>query len=137
WTQKPVNNIIAMLRGSERPDEWVLRGNHFDGWVFGAQDPLSGQVALLAEAKALGALVKSGWRPKRTIVYASWDGEEPGLLGSTEWAEEHAEELRQKAVLYINTDLNGRGFFHADGSHGFQTMVNQSIATVIDPETKT
>ncbi len=75
------------MRGAQEPDQWVIRGNHHDGWVFGAADPMSGQVALMAEAKAIGKLVKEGWRPRRTLVYASWDGEEPGLLGSTEWAE--------------------------------------------------
>eukprot|EP01035_Chromulina_nebulosa_P050475 gene50475-68627_t len=110
WSLKPVYDVIAMLKGSEHPDEWVLRGNHHDGWVFGASDPLSGNVAMMSEAKALGALWASGWRPKRTIVYASWDAEEPMLLGSTEWAEQHAAELQAKAVIYINTDGNGRGF---------------------------
>ena len=85
-----------MMRGSELPDEWVIRGNHHDGWVFGAWDPLSGNVALMAEAKAIGALLQTGWRPRRTLIYASWDGEEPGLLGSTEWAETHAQELQAK-----------------------------------------
>jgi N-acetylated-alpha-linked acidic dipeptidase len=96
---------------------------------------LSGQVALLAEAKALGGLVKSGWRPGRTIVYTSWDGEEPMLLGSTEWAETHAVELKAKALVYINSDGNGRGFLRAEGSHAFQHFVNQVTADVKDPET--
>ena len=115
WSLKPVYDVIAMLRGATYPDQWIVRGNHHDGWVFGASDPLTGQVALMSEAKALGALYRSGWRPARTIVYASWDGEEPGLLGSTEWAEAHAAELKSKALLYINTDNNGRGFLRAAG----------------------
>ena len=135
WSQKPINNVIAMIKGSEHPDEWVIRGNHHDGWVFGAWDPLSANVALMAEAKAIGALVAEGWRPKRTLVYASWDGEEPGLLGSTEWVETHADELRHKAVLYVNSDTNGRGFLRAGGSHSLQTLVNQVAAGVRDPQT--
>jgi len=135
WSLKPVYNVIAMLRGSQYPDQWIVRGNHHDGWVFGASDPLTGQVALMSEAKALGALYRSGWRPARTIVYASWDGEEPGLLGSTEWAEEHAAELKSKALLYINTDNNGRGFLFASGSHELQHFVNQASGDVADPRT--
>ncbi|MBX7209495.1 MAG: M28 family peptidase [Verrucomicrobiaceae bacterium] len=136
WTLKTARDVIAVMKGSEHPDEWVLRGNHFDGWVFGASDPLSGQVALMAEAKAIGALARDGWRPKRTLVYCSWDAEEPGLLGSTEWAEAHAAELQQKAVLYLNSDGNERGFLHASGSHALQTLVNQAADSVIDPQTK-
>ena len=135
WSLKPIYDVIAMLRGSVYPDQWIVRGNHHDGWVFGAADPLTGQVALMSEAKALGQLYRQGWRPARTIVYASWDGEEPGLLGSTEWAEQHADELKRKAVIYINSDNNGRGFFGAGGSHDFQHLVNQVILDVKDPET--
>ena len=135
WEQKPIYDVIARMRGSERPDQWVIRGNHHDGWVFGAWDPLSANVALMAEAKAIGALVKEGWRPKRTLIYASWDGEEPGLLGSTEWVETHAEELRQNAVLYVNSDANGRGFVEAEGSHSLQHLVNEVAADIRDPET--
>jgi N-acetylated-alpha-linked acidic dipeptidase len=135
WSMKTLYDVIATLKGSEAPNDWVVRGNHHDGWVMGASDPLSGMVAELAEAKAMGALVKSGWKPKRTIVYASWDGEEPSLLGSTEWAETHAEELKAKGVVYINTDGNGRGFFHAEASHTFQHFINEVSADVKDPET--
>ncbi|MDX6458306.1 MAG: N-acetylated-alpha-linked acidic dipeptidase, partial [Acidobacteriaceae bacterium] len=117
WDLKPVYNVIATMRGAEEPDLWVLRGNHHDGWVNGADDPVSGQVALLEEAQALGELAKQGWKPKRTIIYASWDGEEPMLLGSTEWVEAHADELRQHAAVYINTDGNERGYLNVDGSH--------------------
>ncbi len=136
WSLKTLYNVIAVLPGKDRPDEWVVRGNHHDGWVFGAADPLSGNIAMLSEAKALGALVKSGWRPSRTIVYASWDGEEPMLLGSTEWAEAHADELQKKAVLYINTDGNSRGFLGAAGSHQWQHLVADVAKAVIDPQTK-
>jgi N-acetylated-alpha-linked acidic dipeptidase len=135
WSLKPIYDVIATLKGARYPDQWIVRGNHHDGWVFGANDPLSGNVAMLSEAKALGALVKQGWRPDRTIVYASWDGEEPGLLGSTEWAEAHEAELKQKALIYINTDGNGRGFFNAQGSHDFQHLVNDVMRDVPDPET--
>ena len=108
WDMKTINDVIAKMPGSERPDEWIIRGNHEDGWVNGANDPLSGQVAMLEEAKALGQLAKTGWRPKRTIVFCSWDAEEEGLIGSTEWVETHADELAQKAAVYINTDSTGR-----------------------------
>jgi len=135
WDIKPIYDVIAVLKGSTYPDEWIVRGNHHDGWVFGAADPLSGNVALLDEAKAIGTLVKQGWKPKRTLVYASWDGEEPGLLGSTEWAETHADELQKKAVLYLNTDNNSRGFLFAIGSHSLQTTVNQVAEGVTDPQT--
>jgi N-acetylated-alpha-linked acidic dipeptidase len=134
WSLKPIYNIIATLKGSELPDQWVIRGNHRDGWVFGAWDPLSGHVAMMAEAKALGALVKSGWKPRRSIVYCSWDGEEPGLLGSTEWAEAHADELQKKTVLYLNSDSNTRGFLEVAGSHALQSLVNEVAGSVRDPE---
>ena len=135
WSPKTLYDVVATLKGSEAPNDWIVRGNHHDGWVMGASDPLSGQTALLAEAKAFGALLKTGWKPKRTIVYTSWDGEEPGLLGSTEWAETHADELKAKAVVYINSDGNGRGFFRAEGSHAFQHFINEISADVKDPET--
>src|SRR6202158_1120545 len=134
WKLRPTYDVIAVLKGSTYPDQWIVRGNHHDGWVFGASDPLSGQVALLAEAKAFGGLSKQGWRPKRTIVYTSWDAEEPMLLGSTEWAEQHADELKKKAVLYINSDSNERGFLGVGGSHDFQHLVNEVAADVVDPE---
>ncbi|HET7841477.1 MAG TPA: M28 family peptidase, partial [Terriglobia bacterium] len=109
WDIKPLYDVIARIPGSEFPDEWIIRGNHHDAWVNGAEDPVSGQAPLMEEARALGELLKQGWKPKRTIIYCAWDGEEPGLLGSTEWVEEHAQELAQHAVVYINSDSNGRG----------------------------
>ena len=130
----PAYDIIARLPGSERPDEWVIRGNHHDAWVNGAADPVSGLVAVLEEARGLGELRKSGWRPKRTVIYAVWDGEEPGLLGSTEWAEAHAEELQRKAVLYLNSDGNSRGFLNVGGSHTLERFMNDVARDVIDPE---
>jgi N-acetylated-alpha-linked acidic dipeptidase len=135
WSLKPVYDVIAKLPGAVYPDQWIVRGNHRDGWVFGAADPLTGQVAMLNEAKAMGELYRQGWRPVRTIVYASWDGEEPGLLGSTEWAETHADELKAKALLYINTDNNGRGFLGAEGSHDLQHFVDSAANDVLDPQT--
>ena len=116
WDMVPAYDVIAKIKGSVWPDEWVMRGNHHDAWVNGASDPISGQSAMLDEAKALGDLLKTGWRPKRTIVYCSWDGEEPGLIGSTEFVEDHDKELQQKAVVYVNSDSNGRGFLGSGGS---------------------
>lgn len=135
WDLAPAKDVIAVLRGSERPDQWVVRGNHHDAWVNGASDPVSGLVSELAEAKALGELVKSGYRPKRTIVFAAWDGEEPGLLGSTEWVETHAAELGEKAVAYINSDGYERGIFTGGGSHALEPLVREVMAEVKDPLT--
>ncbi len=135
WSLKTAYDVVATLKGSQYPDQWVMRGNHHDGWVMGAGDPLSGNVAMLSEAKALGQLYQAGWRPKRSIVYLSWDAEEPMLLGSTEFAETHAAELQRKAVVYINTDGNARGFLSAAGSHEFQHLVNEVAADVKDPQT--
>ena len=133
---KTLYDVVGKIPGSTFPDEWVIRGNHHDAWVNGAEDPVSGQVALLEEARALGELVKSGWKPKRTIIYCAWDGEEPGLLGSTEWAEEHYEELRAHAVAYINSDSNGRGYFNVEGSHTLEKFSNDVARDITDPETK-
>ncbi|MDR3713417.1 MAG: transferrin receptor-like dimerization domain-containing protein [Puia sp.] len=135
WDTKPIYNVIARLTGSQYPDEWILRGNHHDAWVNGAADPCSGQAALLEEARAIGALYRKGWRPKRTLVYCAWDAEEPGLLGSTEWAEYHAAELQQKAVIYINSDMNARGFLVMGGSHTLEPFLNEVARDVRDPET--
>ena len=134
WDLKPVHDIIAKLPGSVYPNEWVIRGNHYDAWVNGAQDPISGQVSLLEEARAMSVLYKQGWRPKRTIVYCAWDGEEPGLLGSTEWVEEHIDELNTHAVAYVNSDSNGRGYLRAEGSHTLESLVNDVAKDVQDPE---
>lgn len=133
---KTLHDVIGKIPGSTFPDEWVIRGNHHDAWVNGAEDPTAGQIALLEEARALGELVKSGWKPKRTIIYCAWDGEEPGLLGSTEWAEEHYDELRAHAVAYINSDSNGRGYFNVAGSHTLEKFSNDVARDISDPETK-
>jgi N-acetylated-alpha-linked acidic dipeptidase len=136
WATEPAYNVIATMRGKDLPDQWIIRGNHHDAWVNGAADPISGMVALMEEARAIGELAKTGWRPKRTIVFAAWDAEEPGLLGSTEWAEHHADELRKKGAVYINTDSNGRGFFSAAGSHTLEKFINEVGRDVTDPQTK-
>ena len=135
WNLEPAYNVIARMEGSDYPDEWVIRGNHHDGWAMGAADPASGHVAMMEEARAIGVLAQSGWRPKRTIVFTSWDAEEPGLIGSTEWVEHHADELREKAVAYINTDGSGRGFLNIGGSHTLERMVNEVARDVEDPQT--
>ena len=135
WDVKPIYDVIAMIKGSQNPDEWVIRGNHYDAWVNGANDPLSGQSAMLEEAQAIGQLVKQGLKLNRTIVFCSWDGEEEGLLGSTEWVETNAGELQKKAVVYINTDASGRGFLGIGGSHALQKLCNEVARDVKDPET--
>src|SRR5437868_5794961 len=134
WSLKTLYDVIARLPGTTEADQWVIRGNHHDAWVNGAQDPISGLVAELEEARALGALHKQGWRPKRTIIYAAWDGEEPGLLGSTEWVEAHAEELRAHAVAYLNSDTNSRGYLDVEGSHSLEKFINGVALDVEDPE---
>ncbi|MFZ1130233.1 MAG: transferrin receptor-like dimerization domain-containing protein [Terriglobales bacterium] len=134
WDLKPVNDVIATLRGSDAPEEWVIRGNHYDAWVNGADDPISGMVTVLEEARLLGELHRQGWNPKRTIILCAWDGEEPGLLGSTEWVETHRDELQKHAVAYINSDSNGRGFFHAGGTHDLQHLINDVVSDIQDPE---
>lgn len=135
WDIKPIYNVIAKLKGSELPDEWVLGGNHHDGWVNGAADPVSGLVAQMEEARAIGELVKQGYKPKRTLIFCAWDGEEPSLLGSTEWVEDHQAELKQKAVAYINTDGNSRGYIGAQGSHTLEPFFNEILDQVTDPQT--
>jgi len=135
WDIKPLYNVIAKLKGSVYPDEWVIRGNHHDGWNMGAADPISGMVAEMDEARAIGELAKQGYKPKRTVVFAAWDGEEPALLGSTEWVEDHAQELKQKTVAYLNSDGNSRGFIGIGGSHALEGFFNEIAADVIDPQT--
>ena len=136
WDIKTLYDVIVRIPGSTFPDEWIVRGNHHDAWVNGADDPVSAMSAELEEARALGALLKQGWRPKRTIIYCAWDGEEEGLLGSTEWAEAHAEALQRHAVAYINTDSNGRGYLEMAGSHSLEKFINEVARDITDPETK-
>lgn len=135
WDIVPCYDVIAKIQGSVFPDQWVIRGNHHDAWVNGAGDPVSGVAALLEEAKSIGSMLKTGWKPGRTIVYCAWDGEEPGLLGSSEWVEEHEKELKEKAVIYINSDANGRGFLFAQGSHTLEPFMDEIAKQVIDPQT--
>ena len=135
WDLKPIYDVIAKLPGSELPDEWIIRGNHHDAWVNGAGDPVSGMVSELDEARAIGELVKKGFKLKRTLVYCAWDGEEPGLLGSTEWTEDHQEQLRKNAVFYLNTDNNSRGFVGAAGSQTLEPFFNEVAGDVTDPQT--
>ena len=134
WSLKTLYDVIAKLPGTTEADQWIIRGNHHDAWVNGAQDPISGLVAELEEARALGSLYKQGWRPKRTIIYAAWDGEEPGLLGSTEWVEAHADELKVHAVAYLNSDTNSRGYLDIEGSHSLEKFMNTVAMDVEDPE---
>ncbi len=136
WDRKTLYDVVAKIPGAQHPDEWVIRGNHHDAWVNGAGDPISGASPEMEEARALGELLKKGWKPDRTVIYCFWDGEEPGLLGSTEWAETHADELTAHAVAYINSDGNGRGYFRAEGSHSLENFVNSVAKDIIDPETK-
>ena len=136
WKIVPAYNVIAKIKGSEFPDQWIVRGNHHDAWNPGANDPISGVAAMMEEAKSIGELVKNGYKPKRTLVYCAWDAEEPGLIGSTEWVEDHLAELKQKAVVYINSDGNGRGFLSAAGSHALESMIDGIAKDVIDPQTK-
>lgn len=135
WQLRPAYNVIAEIKGAQFPDQWIVRGNHHDAWVNGASDPISGMASELEEAKAIGELVKGGYKPARTLVYCAWDAEEPGLIGSTEWVEDHAAELRKKVVAYINTDANGRGFLYAGGSHALEPMMGEIARDVTDPQT--
>ena len=135
WKMVTAYNVIARLEGSQYPDEWIIRGNHHDGWNHGAADPISGLIALLSEAKAMSRLANDGFGPARTVIYAAWDAEEPGLIGSTEWAEHHAAELQEHTVAYLNTDGNGRGFVNIGGSHVLERFFNEVIADIDDPQT--
>lgn len=134
WKLATTHNVIGKIRGAERPDQWVIRGNHHDAWNFGAADPVSGQVAMMEEARGVSELLSTGWRPKRTLVYAAWDGEEQGLLGSTEWVEANAELLRSKAAVYVNSDSNSRGFLGVGGSHSLEKFINEVSRDVVDPQ---
>lgn len=135
WDIVPCYDVIAKIKGAEFPDEWVVRGNHFDAWVHGASDPLSGMSAMMEEARSIGLMMKNGWKPRRTLVYCAWDGEEEGLLGSTEWLETHQDELQKNAVVYINSDNNGRGFLYASGSHALTPFMTEISKSVTDPQT--
>ncbi len=135
WRSRPLHDVVVRIEGTDLRDEWIILGNHHDAWVNGADDPISGAVALMEMARGLSDLLKSGWRPKRTIILALWDGEEWGLLGSTEWAEKHAAELRDHAAVYINTDSSGKGWLSAGGSHGLELFLNEVAKDIPDPRT--
>src|SRR6202453_5193731 len=135
WDIKPVYDVIATLHGSTAADQWVIRGNHHDAWVNGAEDPISGQAAMLEEARAMGDLHARGWTPARTIIFCAWDGEEPGLFGSVEWVETHLDELRRHAVAYINSDMNDRGYMLPGGTQDLQNLISGVARAVEDPET--
>jgi N-acetylated-alpha-linked acidic dipeptidase len=136
WDLKDVNDVIARIPGTSESEQWIVRGNHHDGWVNGAEDPIAGQVTLLEEARAFGELLKQGWKPRRTIIYCAWDGEEPMLLGSTAWAETHGRELQEHAAVYINSDVNDRGYLTMEGSHSLEHFMNGVARDIEDPETK-
>lgn len=136
WDIKTLYNVVARIPGGQYADEWIIRGNHHDAWVNGAEDPVSGANALMEEARGLATLMRQGWKPKRTIIYCLWDGEEPGLLGSTEWAETHRDELKQHGAVYINSDGNGRGYLGMGGSHTLEKFINGVARDIVDPETK-
>ncbi len=136
WDIKILYDVVVKIPGSVCPNQWIVRGNHHDAWVNGAEDPVSGTGPLMEEARGLAELLKQGWKPKRTIIYCAWDGEEPGLLGSTEWAEAHADELRQHAAVYINSDSNGRGYLYMAGSHTLERFINGVARDIEDPEKK-
>jgi N-acetylated-alpha-linked acidic dipeptidase len=136
WSTKTIYDVVARIEGSTYPDEWVIFGNHHDAWVNGADDPTSGQVALMETGRALGELLKQGWKPKRTIIMCAWDGEEEGLLGSTEWVETHADELKQKAVAYLNSDSTSKGWLNVGGSHSLERFINDVVRDVQQPGTK-
>jgi N-acetylated-alpha-linked acidic dipeptidase len=136
WATRPLYDVVARIPGTLSPDQLVVYGNHHDAWVNGANDPLSGQVALDETGRAFGQLLKTGWKPARTIILIAWDGEEWGLLGSTEWAEKHEAELKAGGVMYLNSDSNSRGWIEASGSHSLQTFLMQVARDITDPKTK-
>ena len=130
-------NVVARIDGSDEKDRWVVMGNHRDAWTFGAVDPNSGTTAMLEAGRAFGQLLKNGWKPRRSIVLCSWDGEEYGLLGSTEWAEENAVELREKAVAYLNMDAAVSGAnFGASSVPSMWRLIRTSTRDVRDPEVR-
>jgi N-acetylated-alpha-linked acidic dipeptidase len=134
WSLHTLYNVIARIEGDTYPDEWIVYGNHHDAWVNGAQDPISGMVTVMEAARAIGETARQGWRPKRTIVFCAWDGEEPALIGSTEWAETHAEDLKQKAVAYLNSDSTGKGWLNVGGSHSLERFINEVARDVRQPQ---
>jgi N-acetylated-alpha-linked acidic dipeptidase len=136
FATKPIWNVITTIDGAIEPDRWVVLGNHRDAWVFGAVDPNSGTTAMIEMGRGLGQLIKAGWKPRRTIVLCSWDGEEQGLLGSTEWAEEKAAELTEKAVAYLNMDAAVSGpNFGAASVPSMWNLIYDAARDIHDPKT--
>ena len=125
WSLRTIMNVIGILRGSEEPEKIVMVGSHRDAWTFGGRDPISGATVLLETGKLLGDLAKKGYRPKRSIAIASWDGEEYGLIGSVEYGEEFAETLKNNVVVYLNRESYTAGNFSASGVHSLQPFINQ------------
>lgn len=131
---RPIWNVVAEIPGSTNPDWWVVIGNHRDAWTYGAADAGSGTAPMLAVARGLGQLLKQGWKPKRTIILASWDAEEFGLIGSTEWAEEHSDVLTRNGVAYLNIDLGVSGpYFGAAGVPSLTKLIREAAQEVMDP----
>jgi N-acetylated-alpha-linked acidic dipeptidase len=134
---QPYYVVEGRIRGAELPDEWVVLGNHRDAWVFGGVDPSSGTASMMEVTRALGKLAKDGMRPRRTLVVCSWDGEEVGLTGSTEWGEQFADELRSKAVAYLNVDEATSGpNFHGQAVASLAPMLVETSRTLQDPSGK-
>ena len=136
YQTRTIWDVVARIDGNQEKNRWVIMGNHRDAWVFGAVDPNSGTTAMLEAARSFGQLLKQGWKPRRTIVLCSWDGEEYGLLGSTEWAEEYADELKAKAVAYLNVDVAVSGpNFNASSVPSLWRLIRGSTQDVRDPKT--
>ncbi len=134
WSVRPIVNVIGILRGSEEPEKIVMAGGHRDAWTFGGRDPISGAVSLLESARAIAELVRQGDRPKRSIAIASWDAEEYGLIGSTEYGEEFGDELRRNLVVYLNRESYTAGAFSAAGVHSLQPLVSEVVRRVASPD---
>jgi N-acetylated-alpha-linked acidic dipeptidase len=136
YASRTLWDVVARIDGNEEKDRWVVMGNHRDAWVFGAVDPNSGTATMLETAHAFGELLKTGWKPRRSIILCSWDGEEYGLIGSTEWAEENAAELQQKAVAYLNVDVAVNGpNYGASSVPSLWRLIRASTREVKDPKT--
>jgi N-acetylated-alpha-linked acidic dipeptidase len=135
---QPYYVVEGRIRGAQLPDEWIVLGNHRDAWVFGGVDPSSGTASMMELTRSLGKLAKAGTRPRRTVIFCSWDGEEVGLTGSTEWGEQFADELRNKAVAYINVDSSTSGpNFHGQAVASLAPMLVETSRTLRDPSGKT
>jgi N-acetylated-alpha-linked acidic dipeptidase len=131
YGQRRLIDVVGRITGAEFPDEWVIVGSHRDAWVFGAADSVSGHVSMMSVARAMSEMVKKGWKPRRTILFVSWDGEEPGLLGSTEFVEDFANDLKAKAAVYVNRDSGAGGpFFGASAVHSLTPFVHELARSI-------